>query len=129
VADRIHFALNRDILSARSAAVLQGIAAVLLKHPGARIELRGNADERGDETFNKVLSRQRAEVVRTYLIAAGIQRSRISVSAFGTTAPDMRGNDRHSFARNRRVEFVFSGIDSIRVMPQYEDLQIEKVRE
>jgi outer membrane protein OmpA-like peptidoglycan-associated protein len=128
VPDRVHFALNRDIISARSAAALQRIAAVLRTHPEVNVELQGHADERGNETFNKVLSRQRAEVVRTYLVSAGIQRTRISIRAFGMTTPVMRGSDILSYARNRRVEFVFKG-DGIKAAPQYEDLQVEKVRQ
>ena len=127
VSDRIHFALNRDIISPRSAAVLQRIAAVLQAHPDVTVELQGNADERGNQTFNKVLSRQRAEVVRTYLVSAGISRGRMTVKAFGETQPLMQGHDIVSFARNRRVEFVFRG-DVIKIVPQFEDVQLERVK-
>lgn len=124
--DRIHFALNRDIISARSAAVLERVAAVLRANGSVNVELRGHADERGNELFNKILSRQRAEVVRTYLVSAGIKRSRITVKAFGKATPFMRGSDILSFARNRRVELSFSGVDRIRPLQQFEDLQVEK---
>lgn len=124
--DRIHFALNRYIISARSAAVLERVATVLRANPAATIELRGNADERGHKTFNHVLSRQRAEVIKTYLVSAGIERHRITVKAFGMTAPNMKGSDILSYARNRRVEFVFSGSAAIKAAPQYEDVQVEK---
>jgi len=128
VSDRIHFALNRDIITPRSAAVLQRIAAVMQAHPEVTVELQGNADERGNLTFNKVLSRQRAEVVRTYLVSAGIPRSRFTVKAFGESQPLMRGHDIVSYAKNRRVEFVFSGKDSVRTIQQFEDVQVEKRR-
>ncbi|MDO9308867.1 MAG: OmpA family protein [Deltaproteobacteria bacterium] len=124
--DRIHFALNRDIISARSAAVLERVATVLRANGSVNVELRGHADERGNELFNRILSRQRAEVVRTYLVAAGIKRSRITVKAFGKAIPFMRGSDILSFARNRRVELSFSGADGIRPLQQFEDLQVEK---
>ena len=78
--------------------------------------------------FNRILSRQRSEVVRTYLVAAGVQRSRFSVKAFGKAAPSMRGKDILSYARNRRVEFVFKG-DGVKAEPQYEDLQVEKAHQ
>lgn len=124
--DRVHFALNRYLLSPRSAAILERVAVLMRANPEITLELRGYADERGREMFNRILSRQRAEVVRTYLVAAGIQRSRFSVKSFGETAPSMRGKDILSYARNRRVEFVFKG-DGIKAEPQYEDLQVEKV--
>jgi len=127
--DRVHFAINRDSISARSAAVLERLATVLRANPGLSVELQGHADERGNEVFNRILSRSRAEVVRTYLVAAGVERSRITVRAFGVAKPVMRGNDIVSFARNRRVEFVFSGGDGlVRPFAQYEDLQVEGKR-
>lgn len=129
VSDRIHFALNRDIISPRSAAVLQRVAAVMNENRAITVELRGHADERGHRVFNNVLSRHRAEVVRTYLVSSGIERSRIKVSASGSGSPEKRGSDILSYARNRRVEFVFSGSDVIKTTPQYEDVQVEKVRQ
>lgn len=126
VPDRVHFALNRYLISARSAAVLDRVAAVMRANPDIKIELQGHTDERGKLMFNKILSRQRAEVVRTYLVSAGVQRSRITVKAFGKSTPFLRGGDIVSFARNRRVEFSFSGKVPVKVIQQYEDVQMEK---
>lgn len=126
VPDRVHFALNRYLISARSAAVLDRVAAVMRANPDIKIELSGHTDERGKLLFNKILSRQRAEVVRTYLVSAGVQRNRITVKAFGKSTPFRRGSDIVSFARNRRVEFSFSGKVPLKVIQQYEDVQMEK---
>ncbi|NVN90476.1 MAG: OmpA family protein [Desulfuromonadales bacterium] len=125
-ADRVHFALNQYSLSARSAAVLERVATVMRANPDITVELQGHADERGREMFNKILSKQRAEVVRTYLVAAGIQRSRISVKAFGKAAPYMRGKDMVSYARNRRVEFSFSPPLFVSPLQQFDDVQLER---
>ena len=95
-------------------------------NPEITLELRGYADERGREMFNKILSRQRAETVRTYLAAAGIRHSRISVKSFGTDTPFMRGRDIASYARNRRVEFVFSPAVAVQPVQQFEDVQAER---
>ena len=124
--DRVHFALNRDLLGSRSAAVLERVAVIMRANPEIKVELRGYADERGRAKFNEILSRQRAEVVRTYLVAAGIQRSRISVKAFGEASPFMCGSDIVSYARNRRVEFFFTPPFSVIRAPQFEDTQPER---
>ena len=127
--DRVHFAVNSDIISARSAAVLERLAMVLRANPGVSVELQGHADDRGNEESNRILSRNRAEVVRTYLVAAGVDRSRLPVQAFGDSKPVRHGNDIVSFAHNRRVEFVFTGGDGqIKPFAQYEDLRIEENR-
>ena len=129
VADRVHFALNSDLLSSRSAAVLERLVMVMRANPGLKVELQGHADERGSKSFNLNLSRKRAEVVRVYLIAAGIDGGRITVKAFGDSQPITNGNDIGSYARNRRVEFVIAGGDDhVRLFAQDEDLRIEEKR-
>lgn len=128
VPDRIHFKLNRYLISDKSSAVLDRVASIMRSDRNITIELQGHTDERGKQLFNKILSKQRAEVVRTYLVSAGVERSRIAVKAFGKSTPLMHGNDIVSYARNRRVEFVFSGIGSVKVIQQYEDVQMEKAK-
>ena len=126
--DRVHFALNRDIISPRSAAVLQRVVAVMKENPAMTVELRGHADERGHRVFNHVLSKHRAEVVRTYLVSSGVERGRIKVTASGASSPEKRGTDIVSYAKNRRVELVFSGAEKFSIESQVEDLQVEKGR-
>lgn len=124
--DRVHFAVNSDFLAPRSAAVLERLAAVLRADPDLKLELQGHADERGGELFNQALSLRRAQVVRTYLLAAGVDRARITVTAFGVSRPEVRGRDIVSFAHNRRVEFVLTGGDGqLRQIRQEQDLQVE----
>ncbi len=128
VPDRVHFAVNSDLLGSRSVAVLERLAMVLRVNPDLDVELQGYADERGSDAFNLTLSMNRAEVVKTYLVAAGILAGRITVRAFGRLQPVSSGNDIGSYARNRRVEFVFSGNDKdLQVIAQDEDLRIEEI--
>jgi len=127
VPDRVHFALNSARLSSRSAAVLERLAVVLATHPSVTVELQGHADERGNETFNQKLSLRRAEVVRTYLVATGIDRVRVTLRACGGSQPAQDGNDSESHARNRRVEFHVAGDTAqLRMFPQQEELRIEE---
>lgn len=127
VPDRIHFAVNSDTLGSRSAAVLERLAVVLRHSPDVNVELQGHADERGSEAFNRTLSMRRAEVVKAYLVAAGIAQGRITLKSFGGTIPATSGKDSDSYARNRRVMFAFSvGNDQLLPFVQVEDLRIEK---
>ncbi|MFH1026430.1 MAG: OmpA family protein [Pseudomonadota bacterium] len=128
VPDRVHFAVNSDLLGSRSAAVLERLAMVLKGDPDLNVELQGHADERGSDTFNLTLSLNRAEVVKTYLVAAGIPAGCITVKAFGRSQPVSSGNDIGSYARNRRVEFFFSGNSKqLQVIAQNADLRIEEI--
>lgn len=128
VPDRVHFKLNRYLISDKSSAVLDRVASVMRSNRGITIEFQGHTDERGTLLFNKILSKQRAEVVRTYLVAAGVERSRIAVKAFGKQAPLLQGKNIVSYARNRRVEFAFSAVGPVKVIQQFEDVQMEKVK-
>lgn len=127
VPDRVHFSVNSDLLGSRSVAVLERLVIVLTAHPAVQVELSGHADERGSASFNRALSLNRAEVVRAYLVAAGIDRGRITLEAFGSSQPATSGNDSGAYACNRRVEFEFTpDYSHLRPITQLEDLRIEE---
>jgi outer membrane protein OmpA-like peptidoglycan-associated protein len=125
--DRIHFAFDRaDINVASSAAVLDLIAAAMKAEQTLRVVLYGHADQRGNLYYNMILSRQRAETVRAYLISAGIGADRISVAPIGKMKPLTTEKNIAAYARNRRVEFLFTLGPSQPSTPQQADLQPEK---
>ena len=57
---------------------------VFLKlHKFKRVQLDGYTDEKGTIDFNDVLSRKRAEKIRDYMIAQGIEEKRIDIKWHG----------------------------------------------
>jgi len=126
--DRVHFALNQADLGDASREVLDRIAAAMKAEPNLRIALLGHADQRGEALYNMKLSRQRATTVRAYLTAAGISADRLTIAAYGKTRPFMVKRTIDGFARNRRVEMVFSTGTPQRAVRQENDLQPEKAR-
>jgi outer membrane protein OmpA-like peptidoglycan-associated protein len=86
-----------DMTGARLAELAAGIAAL----PGIRIQLDGFADERGASDYNLTLSRKRVEFVRDQLVSAGIEPSRIGVTAHGEAVAQDDTPD--SYALERRV--------------------------
>jgi OOP family OmpA-OmpF porin len=48
----------------------------------------GYADRMGSAGDNQILSEERVEVVKTYLVTRGVAASRVRTSAFGDTRPD-----------------------------------------
>lgn len=70
------------------------------------LHIFGYADQRGPESYNLQLSRERAEAVRDYLVAAGVPASLIDVTGFGEQQPivaDPQTPD--DLEKNRRVQF------------------------
>ena len=67
------------------------------------ILIEGHTDDTGSEEYNMSLSKKRAEAVRDYLIAQGVDASRLTAKWYGETQPKYP-NDEANRAKNRRVE-------------------------
>jgi outer membrane protein OmpA-like peptidoglycan-associated protein len=70
-----------------------------LKGSSVEVAVEGFADPTGTPEGNMALSQTRAESVRDYLVSAGVELSRITVTAFGDTKLKYGRDD----SRNRRV--------------------------
>ncbi|MGD1896875.1 MAG: OmpA family protein [Phormidesmis sp.] len=123
----IHFALDKDFVSLESAAVLDRIADVLREHPSIVVDLHGHTDSRASQIYNQDLARRRAENARRYLLSKGVGAQRMTIRSLGETELLVDETNRESFARNRRVEFVFQDVRGIDItfVDQEEDLQVE----
>lgn len=51
------------------------------------VHISGHADRLGDPEYNRKLSEKRAEALRAYLVAKGVDESKIEVFSYGTTLP------------------------------------------
>ncbi len=70
------------------------------------IEIRGHTDNIGSASSNLLLSKNRAESVRKYLIGKGVYPSRIISMGLGETMPiEDNGSDKGR-AKNRRTEII-----------------------
>jgi outer membrane protein OmpA-like peptidoglycan-associated protein len=129
LSDRVHFAYDRANIAVATAPVLDRIASVLRANPLLSITIEGHADERGGDDYNRKLSQRRADAVRAYLAAAGVERARMKTAAFGKSRPEVKGGDIESYAVNRRVVIVpAQAAANLELKPQRDDLQLEKRR-
>ncbi|MEE8107886.1 MAG: OmpA family protein [Gammaproteobacteria bacterium] len=78
------------------------LAAIMTTQPGFILEIDGYADERGDESFNLELSRERADAIVAALIGYGVPAKRLQVHAHGEVSGSMEG-DLDAYALERRV--------------------------
>lgn len=77
----------------------------LKKNPEVRIEIGGHTAARGDDDANTIkLSEKRAETVRKYLIAKGIDANRLTAKGYGGSKPIADGKTDEGAKKNRRVE-------------------------
>ena len=81
------------------------LITLLNDHPTMRVELRGHTDNQGTVERNRILSEARAKAVTEYLVAHGIDRSRLTWRGFGKSLPTDTNNTPEGRQNNRRVEY------------------------
>ena len=94
------FKVGKPELLPESSPALNQLATELKARPTLKIRVSGHADKVGEPDKNQVLSEQRAEAVKAYLVQAGVAPERISTLGYGDTRPLHPSPD----VRNRRVE-------------------------
>lgn len=103
---KIHFAYNRAKIRPDSLQILEAVAAVLQENPEiVKLRIEGHTDRRGGYRRNLRLSQRRAEAVRDYLIAQGVEASHLIAKGYGYKRPRVPELTPRHRAINRRVEF------------------------
>ena len=103
VGDRVFFEYDSVVLNAEATSVLDGQAAWLKQYPDVVVTIEGHADERGTREYNLALGDRRANAVRNYLTALGIDQERILTISYGEERPADPGNNDSAWAQNRRA--------------------------
>jgi outer membrane protein OmpA-like peptidoglycan-associated protein len=67
--------------------------------------MSAHTDSRGTDNYNVTLSANRAQSVMNYILAKGIDPSRISSKGYGETMPVATNDTDEGRQLNRRVEF------------------------
>ena len=102
----VFFDWNRADLTSRAREIIGEAAQNARRVSATRIEVAGHADRSGTPQYNQRLSQRRAEVVASELVARGISREEIGVTAFGESRPLVPTADGVREMQNRRVEIV-----------------------
>ena len=83
---------------------LQTGVRILKDNPTMKVEIQGHTDSKGSDAYNQALSERRAEAVKNYIVAAGIDASRVSSRGFGEKKPITTNETAEGRAKNRRIE-------------------------
>ena len=80
----IYFAFNSIGILQNEETKLNDILKTLKENPNMKVTVIGWCDTKGSVTVNKLISRQRAEAVKTWLVKNGIEANRISAIGNGS---------------------------------------------
>ena len=102
VGDRVFFAFDQASLSPESQATLDRQVTWLQQYPEITVLIEGHCDERGTRDYNLALGERRANAVRDYLVASGINPDRLATISYGKERPVAFGATEEAWAQNRR---------------------------
>jgi outer membrane protein OmpA-like peptidoglycan-associated protein len=102
----IRFGSGDTDLGAEERVALDELADRLSRDENLRVRVTGHADGSGRDPANLALSRDRANAVTDYLVAAGVFAGRVTTEAYGDSRPVAGNGTRRERALNRRVEIV-----------------------
>jgi peptidoglycan-associated lipoprotein len=106
VGDRVFFDFDQFNIRADQRGTVEALAAWLDTNPSVTLSLEGHADERGTREYNLALGERRANSIRDYLVALGVNPARLSTVSYGEERPAVLGSNDSAWAQNRRGVFV-----------------------
>ena len=109
VGDTVYFAVDQSTLTPEGQETLRRQSEWLKKYADVSIQVEGHSDERGTREYNIALSARRATASRQFLIAQGIEASRISSIAYGKERPVALCDAEQCWSQNRRSVTVITG--------------------
>ncbi|MBL7897435.1 MAG: PD40 domain-containing protein [Crocinitomicaceae bacterium] len=100
----IYFDFDKSDLRHVSCDELDKLAKIMKENPTIVIELAGHTDRRGSDEYNMILSKERAEIAKAYLVSKGIDASRIKTVGYGETKPEISGEAINNMGSNQEKE-------------------------
>lgn len=103
----IKFPSGRSTIEANSAALMAKVRDALQLFPDASITVEGHTDAHGSDSANLILSQDRADAVKQYLVNTfGANPERITSIGYGEARPVATNETAEGRARNRRIDLV-----------------------
>ena len=104
----IHFGYDAYTLDAETKTTLKANAQILKDKASLKIQVEGHCDARGGIQYNIALGEKRANSVKKFLEAQGVDAGRITTISYGKEKPVDPGTTDEAYAKNRRANFVIT---------------------
>jgi outer membrane protein OmpA-like peptidoglycan-associated protein len=102
----IQFETGKAAILPASEGVLAEVQKMLEQNESWRIRIEGHTDNVGQKAANQTLSDKRAQAVMGWLLAHGIDASRLTAKGYGDNRPVADNGAEEGRAKNRRVELA-----------------------
>lgn len=102
--DHVLFEQSKSKILSESFSELNIVYRFLDENPNTRIRIEGHTDKIGDSNKNLILSKERANAIKAYLVDKGISSDRIETIGYG----DKVNICKPECKENRRVEFIIT---------------------
>ena len=89
--------------------LVEAHARYLRDHPGAKMLIQGNTDERGSREYNVGLGQRRSDGVKRMLLLLGAKEAQIESVSLGEEKPKAEGHDESAWTQNRRSDILYQG--------------------
>jgi outer membrane protein OmpA-like peptidoglycan-associated protein len=102
----ITFEINKSNVKPNFVEILGSVTLVLNEYKSTMIEVAGHTDSTGSDSYNQMLSQQRAQAVSNILMQNGVQAVRIDTVGYGESRPIASNSTPQGRQQNRRVELT-----------------------
>lgn len=103
----VYFDYDKSDIRGDQQASIQADAQFLSQHPNVSFTIEGHCDERGSTEYNIALGDKRATAVKSALVAAGVNASRIKTISYGKEKPFCTESNEACWQQNRRGHLVY----------------------
>ena len=100
---RVFYSFNSAEISEEARANLLGQAMYLKSNADVKVQIAGNADERGTTEYNLALGQRRANAAKEVIVKDGIDAKRISTISYGKERPLVKGTGESVWKFNRNA--------------------------
>lgn len=104
----VYFDTDKAEIKEESFDYLNRLAEWMLAHEEYNIDMQGHTDKRNSTEYNEVLSKNRVNNAKSYLMSKGIESYRVKISWFGEARPVTTGDNEAAYRKNRRVEMQWN---------------------
>jgi peptidoglycan-associated lipoprotein len=102
----IYFDYDKADLRPDSQQALAQAAQVISQHPGWKVQIEGNCDERGSALYNLALGERRASAAMQALTQGGVSASQLKTISYGKEKPVCSDTSEDCYQQNRHDHFV-----------------------